>query len=227
MPGKDWILSGLVVTRVCPHIGHVPAPALRPGESATLSATVTGPEEIGQTVLWYRFSREADFRMALLNQLEPHVYETTLPVPIDAQELAYYYAAEDTVGNTTLFPAGGAGSPLVVPLGATTTPPEILHQPVRSFEPGKPLCVRAQVQSPEPLRTIRLRYRGLNQREPVLAVDMVASGGWYEATIPAPDLVPRWDLLYFIEAIDRLGNWAGYPDISLGMPYIIAHPYDG
>ena len=43
----------------------------------------------------------------------------------------------------------------------------------------------------------------------------------YEATIPAEHIDPQWDLMYFIEALDRSGNGKVYPDLEKETPYII------
>ena len=35
-------------------------------------------------------------------------------------------------------------------------------------------------------------------------------------------IVPEWDLMYFVEAVDAKGNGRMYPDLEKEMPYIFA-----
>jgi hypothetical protein len=44
----------------------------------------------------------------------------------------------------------------------------------------------------------------------------------YQATIPGEDLDPRWDFMYYIEAMDRAGNGAIFPDLETETPYVLA-----
>jgi len=43
----------------------------------------------------------------------------------------------------------------------------------------------------------------------------------YQAVIPAEHVVPKWDLMYFIEAIDNQGNGKIYPDLEKETPYVV------
>jgi hypothetical protein len=43
----------------------------------------------------------------------------------------------------------------------------------------------------------------------------------YQATIPAQDVDPRWDLMYLIEAMDTCRNGAIYPDLETETPYVV------
>jgi hypothetical protein len=48
-----------------------------------------------------------------------------------------------------------------------------------------------------------------------------ASVRWDFRTIPGDFVVPQWDLMFFIEAVDTLGNGRMYPDMETEMPYVI------
>jgi hypothetical protein len=52
---------------------------------------------------------------------------------------------------------------------------------------------------------------------------MLPSGGidQYRAVIPAEDIVPTWDLMYFIEAMDNNGNGRIHPDLNQETPYVV------
>src|SRR5262249_1715549 len=43
----------------------------------------------------------------------------------------------------------------------------------------------------------------------------------YQAVIPAEHVLPKWDLMYFIEVIDNRGNGKIYPDLEKETPYVI------
>jgi hypothetical protein len=43
----------------------------------------------------------------------------------------------------------------------------------------------------------------------------------YRAVIPAEDVAPTWDLMYFIEAMDSRGNGGTHPDFNRETPYVV------
>ncbi|MBV9124670.1 MAG: hypothetical protein JO112_15040 [Planctomycetes bacterium] len=45
----------------------------------------------------------------------------------------------------------------------------------------------------------------------------------YRAVIPAEEVVPAWDLMYLIEAMDNRGNGRIYPDLNRETPYLVVH----
>jgi hypothetical protein len=52
---------------------------------------------------------------------------------------------------------------------------------------------------------------------------MLPAGGidHYRAVIPAEDIAPAWDLMYFIEAMDNKGNGRIHPDLNQETPYVV------
>jgi hypothetical protein len=70
---------------------------------------------------------------------------------------------------------------------------------------------------------MRLRYRHLTQVEDYLSVAMVRDGktGLWAAGIPGGFIDPKWDLMYFVEAIDTAGNGRNYPDLEKESPYVV------
>jgi hypothetical protein len=91
-------------------------------------------------------------------------------------------------------------------------------------EPGKDLIVRAKVTAPAGVKWIRLRYRHVNQKEDYQTVEMTpdAQTGLYAANIPAAFIDPHWDLMYYVEVVDRQGNGQIYPDLEIETPYAVA-----
>jgi hypothetical protein len=43
----------------------------------------------------------------------------------------------------------------------------------------------------------------------------------YEATVPAEDVDPHFDFMYFFEVMDNAGNGKIYPDLAKETPYIV------
>ena len=88
------------------------------------------------------------------------------------------------------------------------TPPTVEHDRILTAPPGQPLQITAHATDPSGVRSLRLRYRHVTQYEDYQTLDMHPTGrpNEYAATIPGEFLVPRWDAMYFIEAIDGEGN---------------------
>ena len=103
------------------------------------------------------------------------------------------------------------------------TPPTVEHERVTSaVPPGQPLQITARATDPSGVRSLRLRYRHVTQYEDYQTLDMhpTARPDEYAATIPGEFLVPRWDAMYFIEAIDGAGNGTIWPDFRREPPYV-------
>jgi hypothetical protein len=87
--------------------------------------------------------------------------------------------------------------------------------------PGRDFPIKAKVTAPAGIKWIRLRYRHVNQKEDYQSADMTLDprAGVYTASIPATFIDPQWDLMYFIEIVDRKGNGRIYPDLEIETPY--------
>jgi hypothetical protein len=83
-------------------------------------------------------------------------------------------------------------------------------------EPGKDFIVRVKVTAPAGVKWIRLRYRHVNQKEDYQTAEMTldAQTGLYAASIPAAFIDPHWDLMYYVEIVDRQGNGQIYPELE-------------
>ena len=101
--------------------------------------------------------------------------------------------------------------------------PVVVHQPVKTATVGKPLTIAAEVSDPSGVKWVRLRYRSVNQHEDYRTLPMLPAGGidHYRAVIPAEDIAPAWDLMYFIEAMDNKGNGRIHPDLNQETPYVV------
>jgi len=110
-----------------------------------------------------------------------------------------------------------------VPDHGDREPPSIVHRPVVSAPAGKPLEITAEVRDPSGVKWVRLRYRSVNQHQDYRTLAMLPTGqkDQYRAVIPAEDVVPTWDLMYFIEAMDNRGNGGIHPHLNRETPYVV------
>jgi hypothetical protein len=104
-------------------------------------------------------------------------------------------------------------------------PPTVEQERAVSAPVGKPLRIVARVADSSGVRSVRLRYRHVTQYEDYATLDMQPTGGTDEfaATIPPEFIGPAWDVMYFIEAIDSVGNGAHWPDFEREAPYVFVH----
>jgi hypothetical protein len=247
-PQGDWLLTGLVITRVAPHIGHRPPGRACPGEPLAIRATVTGPEPVSRVEVHYRYADDAPFARQTLRPViaedeqrggAPVRFAGAVEVPPEAMLVDYYLEAVDASGNVTTWRPEGSAAPRRVYAGRSTTPPLVEHEPIRSALPGEPLEIRARVTASAPLRRVTLHYRNVNQMQTHDRLEMervpdpneqdwrsgtgpsAVTSALFHATIPAEHVTAEWDLMYHLEAVDVLGNAAFYPGLEAGTPYII------
>ncbi|MDA1273985.1 MAG: hypothetical protein O2960_08025 [Verrucomicrobia bacterium] len=103
--------------------------------------------------------------------------------------------------------------------------PTVVHRAVTTAPLGKPLTITAEVRDPSGVKWVRLRYRSVNQHQDYETLPMLATEkkDQYLAAIPAEDIVPAWDLMYFIEVMDKQGNGRIHPDFNQETPYIVVN----
>ncbi len=107
--------------------------------------------------------------------------------------------------------------------GDDDEPPTLTSQPVTSAPAEKPLTIIAEARDPSGIKSVRLRYRSVNQYQDYRTLEMAPTGkkDQYQAVIPAEHVIPKWDLMYFIEVIDNRGNGKIYPDLEKETPYVV------
>ena len=73
------------------------------------------------------------------------------------------------------------------------------------------------------MKWVRLRYRSVNQHQDYRTLPMLPTGerDHYRAVIPTEHIIPTWDLMYFIEAMDQQGNGRIHPDLNAATPYVV------
>lgn len=99
---------------------------------------------------------------------------------------------------------------------------EITHQPVASVAAGDPLTVSIEASAPAGIKWVRLRHRSVNQEFDYQTLEMTQNGeeDTFQATVPAGEIDPTWDYMYYFEIMDNDGNGTIYPDLNKEAPYI-------
>ena len=113
--------------------------------------------------------------------------------------------------------------PASKPHGADVEPPVVVLPAVAKAKPGADYTVAVKVSDASGVKSVRLRYRHVTQYEDYGVLDMIldAKTGHFVAKIPGFFIVPAWDLMYFVEAVDTAGNGRIYPDLDTTAPYVI------
>ncbi len=217
--GGTWLASGLIITRRGPHIAQVPVRSAVPGSRARVAATITAPDGVAR----------ADLEISVEGERKPFV----LPLLPEGRQFAadfewlprwagrtagYSITAIDKRGREARLPAGGR---LPVRIGLEPERPVIEHDPVGVAEPGQPLRLSFAVRGELPPAAARMYYRHLTQTEKYRVTDLARMGDRYEATIPGDFVSTSYDLMYYVEVVDRAGNGTFYPDPDRTAPYVV------
>jgi hypothetical protein len=218
----DWYASTLVAMRVDPLIAHVPVRRLAPGQDLLLRATVTGVAPVPRVRVYYGDTVHG-FNTAEMEHGEADEYHVAIPGAKVVDGLNYFLEAEDAAGRLSTWPEDGRANPVVVAVTSDDQPPVLHHTPILSASAGQPLRIVAQVEDPSGIRWVRLRYRGLSQHQDFQVLPMLPTGrnNEFDATIPAENSDPKFDLMYLIEAMDNRSNGRIYPDLAKKTPYVV------
>jgi hypothetical protein len=105
------------------------------------------------------------------------------------------------------------------------TPPMVDGDRVTTAPVGQPIRIVVRATDPSGMRSLKLRYRHVTQYEDYLTLDLKPTGrpDEYAATIPGNFVIPKWDVTYFVEAIDGAGNGTMWPDFLHEAPYVFVH----
>jgi len=85
------------------------------------------------------------------------------------------------------------------------------------------LEVAAKITAPAGVKWVRLRYRHANQTEDYQTAEMTLDpkSGHFTARIPAEFRNAKWDLMYFVEVVDKKGGGRMFPDLDVETPYVV------
>jgi hypothetical protein len=100
---------------------------------------------------------------------------------------------------------------------------QIKHEAVTHAPAGEDIVIRATVKARNGIRWVRLRYRPVNQHLDYSVIPMQngTEEGAFHAVVPAREIDPTYDFMYFIELMDQDGHGLIYPDLEKETPYII------
>jgi len=215
-----------------PWMAHVPVRRAMPQRKLSITCTASVPDD-GAVTLSYGM-QGGELHTVAMKPTTPWVYRAEIPAAAVVPGLVYRIQATDAAGRVAAWPAADQkpGVQAVV-VSADRRPPVVEHQPVLRAPAGKALTIRATVRDPSGVKWVRLRYRSVCQHFDYKTLDMQpvagdqrqspppAAGGVYQATVPAEDVKPEWDFMYYIETVDRAGNGAIHPDLEKTAPYVI------
>jgi hypothetical protein len=122
---------------------------------------------------------------------------------------------DDEISETAWSPADGGDR----------TPPMVEASRITTAPVGAAIRVVVRATDPSGVRSLRLRYRHVTQYEDYIALDLQPTGrpDEFAATIPGEFVVAKWDVMYFVEAIDGAGNGTMWPDFRREAPYVFVH----
>ncbi|KPJ77579.1 MAG: hypothetical protein AMS14_00545 [Planctomycetes bacterium DG_20] len=168
-------------------------------------------------------SGAGDIAYADMGRTTPFVYGAAIPASAVTEGLRYFIEAADAAGRRATWPRRSRDEPIAVTVTRDTEPPTVTHEPIARAPAAKPLKVAATVSDPSGVRWVRLRYRSVNQMFDYQTVPMLPTGRpqEYQAEVPAEHVDPRWDFMYFIEAMDTCGNGKIHPDLEKETPYVV------
>ena len=100
---------------------------------------------------------------------------------------------------------------------------QIQHDAITSANVLEDITIRASVKAYAGIRWVRLRYRAVNQHLDYRLMPMTYVPGEdvYKAVVPADQVDPRYDFMYFLEVMDNEGRGMIYPDLEVETPYIV------
>ncbi|MBI4663921.1 MAG: hypothetical protein HY735_34405 [Verrucomicrobia bacterium] len=203
-------------------IAHVPVRRVRPGDTLSIRATVTGPAAIESVRLAWRAAGQ-DYKHLPMTSSAPGLYHTRIPESMIEHEADYFIEVEHGSGSRTTFPREGAAKPFSVRVAKDLEAPLLTHTPVKTARAGQPLKITARVSDPAGVKWARVRYRGVTQFQDYQTVEMkpTADRDEYEAVVPGEQIVSRWDFMYLFEVMDQNGNGKIYPDLEKETPYVV------
>ena len=110
-------------------------------------------------------------------------------------------------------------NPPLRPIPPTLPRPRIVHRPPTEAEPQQPLQLTLQISPPNRVSLVRLHYRPLNQSAKFKTLEATPQNLTFK--IPAKDISPKWDLLYYFEILnDQQTGWFE-PDPATATPYYV------
>ena len=205
-----------------PLIAHIPVRFIKQNEDLMIKATVSARDDITSVRAGYKKGAK-DYKYMEMEKTGPYTFQAKIPADEIKDKIQYFIKAEDKSGLSSVYPKNGRSNPINVIIKDDFKPPILLHKPVISALPLKPLKITAEVNDPSGIKWVRVLYRNVTQFQDYKILDMHPAHrkGQYEATIPGKDIISKWDFMYLFEVMDNKGNGKIYPDMEKETPYIV------
>ena len=99
--------------------------------------------------------------------------------------------------------------------------PVIRHEGITSAPAGQPLTIRAHVTAVAGIKWVQVLYRRVDQTQDYtrLTLSPVDDLGNFAGPIPGEALNPRFDFMYFLQAMDNDHHGVMFPDFNQQTPY--------
>ncbi|MDX2429438.1 MAG: hypothetical protein QNK35_00805 [Bacteroides sp.] len=205
-------------------LAHVPVQRVMLKDPIVISGTLLADGSIQSTRLMFA-TEGKDFSPIELKIAREGIFSAEIPAQKSEGSIKYYLEITETSGKKVYFPASGPLSPIEVFVSNDREAPLVDLERFASAKLNVDLKVSAHVKDSSGIQNVVLRYRRVSQFEDYESESMAynASTGKYEARIPAQFFDGKYDLMYFIEAMDTKGNGRMYPDLEIETPYLIVH----
>jgi hypothetical protein len=97
--------------------------------------------------------------------------------------------------------------------------PAIAHDAPAESQGGRELVLRLRISPPASVKLVRLHYRPVNQLAKFKTIEAGPSQPVFH--IPAEDISPKWDLMYYFEVLNKANGGWFEPDPSVTTPYYV------
>lgn len=97
--------------------------------------------------------------------------------------------------------------------------PAIAHVAPKVALANRPLRLTLTISPPSAVKSVRLHYRPVNQLATFKTLELPGARPVF--TIPAEDVSPRWDLMYYFEILNPVHTGWFQPDPGVATPYYV------
>jgi hypothetical protein len=203
----DWFISAFTVRPFYPKITHIPIWTADRDADLRFTASTACAGDVKSIQLSYAVEGKAPKSVEMKQIEQDRRYSAKIAAAelSDLEHLEYWFDAVTESGLTGRLPAHDDPRRRfsLVLANPGSAPPAIRHKPVETAKPGDAIEVQALVTADLSITSVRLHYRYVNQYYEWLTVEMDKKGETWNARIPAGYVVPQWDIMYYIEAIDE------------------------
>jgi hypothetical protein len=228
----DWFCTAIVVRPLRPRLAHVRRRAAVSGEPLPLRLSTTALSPIAQATV--HIATASGIAAIPMAPGDDECHHAVVDPSALGEEgiLRYRFSVATEEGHTAELPEPDETDPrpwfqtLVVTAGRTA--PRIIHDPIFTASPGIDIDVSCDIEADGPLTRAVLHYRYANQYYAWnrVALQRQESGSTWRARIPGRYVVPHWDLMYYLEAVDDAGVGSLVPggENLMEIPYWVVRP---